>query len=509
MTREPDSAGATEAAPVERSRALRWFGRIGGPALALGVWFAFPAGLSSGGRAAAAIAVLMAVLWMTEAVPLPVTSLIPIGLFPLAGVATIEEATAPYANKVIFLFLGGFMLAIAMQRWGLHRRIALLTLLAAGTTPARIVGGFMVAAAVLSMWVSNTAAAIMLLPVGISVVRLAGNSAGEAPAPAGSPGSAFSTSLVLGIAYGSSIGSVATPIGTPPNLLMKGFVREAYGIDIGFAQWMAFGVPLAAAMLPLGWVLLTRVLFRLPADPLAGGREVIRRELAGLGPVSREEWTVSGIFMATASAWVLREPLTGWEFAVARVPGLAGLDDAGIAILAVLALFAVPVRLNQGVFVLDWESAKEVPWGLLLLFGGGLSLAAGIQRNGVDRWIGDRVEGLGHLPLLVVVTAVVALVILLTELTSNTATAATFLPILGAAAIGIGVSPLLLVVPATLAASFAFMLPVATPPNAVAFGSGEVSIARMVRAGIWFNLAGMVLILAVSFLVAAPVLGVR
>ncbi|HVL49944.1 MAG TPA: SLC13 family permease, partial [Actinomycetota bacterium] len=307
----------------------------------------------------------------------------------------------------------------------------------------------------------------------------------------------------------ASIGSVATPIGTPPNLLLKGFVRDSYGIDIGFAQWMAFGLPLVAVMLPLGWLLLTRMLFRLPRQPLAGGRDVIRRELSSLGPTSREEWTVFGVFSFTALAWIVREPLAGWEFALGRLPALQNLDDAGIAVLAVLALFIIPVRVRRGVFLLDWGVAKEIPWGLLLLFGGGLSLAAGIQANGVDGWIGDRIGGIGYLPLLVLMAAVVVLVIVLTELTSNTATAATFLPILGGVALGIGVSPLWLVVPATLAASFAFMLPVATPPNAVAFGSGQVSIGQMVRAGIWFNLIGIVLILLVVMFVAAPVLGIR
>ncbi|TVQ64323.1 MAG: DASS family sodium-coupled anion symporter [Phycisphaerales bacterium] len=511
---------------------MAWVGRIGAPILALAVYWLLPGAqpwpgaevdpgaLSDAGRAVAAVGVLMAVLWVTEALPLPATALLPLVLFPVLGVMSPAAAASPFADRVIFLFMGGFMLALAMERWGLHRRIALATVLLVGTRPPMLIGGFMLATAVLSMWMSNTATTVMMLPIGVSIIGLTLERLREAehefafdadgnPRPLTGAGSLrFATCLMLGIAYAASIGGVGTLIGTPPNAFLAGFVREAYGVDIGFGQWMLVGVPLALVMLFITWLLLTRVLYPTRIKELPGGRELIRDELRKLGPVSRAEWTVMGVFVFTALSWVLREPLTRWAWLADRAPGIRSVDDAAIAIVAAILLFAIPVNARKGVFTLNWESAVRLPWGVLLLFGGGLSLAAAVRATGVDAWIGHHVGALDTVPIIALVLIVIAVVIFLTELTSNTATAATFLPVLGGVALGIGADPLLLIVPAALAASCAFMMPVATPPNAIVFGSGHVTIGQMVRAGFWLNLISIMLITAATYALGAWALGI-
>lgn len=477
-----------------------WIGRLVGPPLALGVYLVLPAGeegLGSGGRATAAVVVLMAVLWMTEAMPLPATALIPVALFPVLGVLPIDETARAYANEVVFLFLGGFLIGKAMERWGLHRRIALLILTVAGATPGRLVAGVMVATAFLSMWISNTATVVMMFPIALSVLRAA--EAGERRPPA-----TFPVCLMLALAYAASIGSVGTIIGTPPNLLLRAFVEERYGVEIGFAQWMLVGVPLVLALLPLAWLVLTRIYP--PGSGALGARDAIAAERRDLGRMSRGEIVVLAVFAATASAWVLREPLAGWARLAELAPWIEDVSDAGIAMTGALVLFAFPVHPRRGEFALDWEAARDLPWGVLILVGGGLSLAAAVQANGVDTWIGGRLAGLGGLPALALVAAVAGAVVLLTEVSSNTATAATLLPVLGGVAGAIGVDPLTLVVPAALAASFAFMMPVATPPNAIVFASGRLTVAQMVRAGAWLNVIGVLAVTAVAFTTAAWVL---
>ncbi len=490
----------------------RWIGRFVGPPLAVMVYVLLPSGsdgLTSEGRAVAATAVLMAVFWMSEALPLAATSLLPLVLFPISGAVPIKETAASYADPIIFLFIGGFMIALAMQRWGLHKRIALVVLSHVGTQPRTLVGGFMVTTALLSMWVSNTATAVMMLPVGMSVLALV---LGEAAPSVGAPHDVSSASnsrsdehrnlalcLMLGIAFAASIGSIATLIGTPPNLFFRGFMSTTYGVEIGFGQWMLFGLPLAVVMLLVAWVLLTRVVYPPGDRPIAGSKEIIGQELAALGAMSRGEKNVLVVFLLTATAWVVREPLAGWGWLVDRVPLVTRLSDAGIAVAAALALFALPVDVRKGRFTLDWATAKQLPWGVLFLFGGGLTLAGAITATGVDVWIGEQLAGLGALPLVGLVACIAAVVLLLTEMTSNTATAATMLPILGGVAVTLGLDPLVLVVPATVSASLAFMLPVATPPNAVVFASGYVTIPQMVRTGVWLNLVGVVLVTAATF----------
>jgi solute carrier family 13 (sodium-dependent dicarboxylate transporter), member 2/3/5 len=447
-----------------------------------------PAGMEVAAWRAAAVGALMAVWWVSEAIPIPATALLPLALFPILGVLDIEAAAAPYANSVIFLFLGGFLIAQAMQRWELHKRIALMVIVAVGTQPIRLIGGFMLASGFLSMWVSNTATAVMMLPIGLSVIALALPKRGDRQIDPSE--SNFAICLMLGIAYACSIGGLGTLIGTPPNALLAGYMQETYGIEVGFAQWMVLGVPMVALGLPLTWLILTKVAFPVRLKTIQGGGETIRLELRKLGTWTRGERRVGIVFVLAALAWIFRPLAQTW---------IPGLSDAGIAIAAALALFLLPVDWGRGIFVLEWEDAKTLPWDVLVLFGGGLSLAAAISQTGLADWIGAEMTSLQALPTIGIVIAVTLVVIFLTELTSNTATAAAFLPILGSLAVGIGQNPLLLAIPAALAASCAFMMPVATPPNAIVYGSSFVTIPQMARAGLYLNLLFTVLIAGVGY----------
>ena len=457
-----------------------------------------PGDLSTAAWSVAALGALMAIWWISEAIPIPATALLPIVALPLLGVGSIGQATAPYANPLIFLFMGGFMIALAMQRWGLHKRIALTIVSAIGTSPQAIVLGFMVAAAFLSLWVSNTATALMMLPIALSVVKLAPVPA-DASAGQAQSIKAFGITLVLGIAYACNIGGVGTLIGTPPNALMAAYMLESHQVTIGFAEWMMVGLPLVIVGLPLIFWLLIKVLFPISLTHLPGGDDLITEQRRALGPISRQELGVAVVFIATASLWISRPWLQAW------VPGVS---DAGIAIGAALALFLIPAGPRHRGGLLDWDSVRDLPWGILILFGGGLSLASAIGQTGLDEAIGQLVLVLGTWPTVLLLGLAVALVILLTEVTSNTATAAAFLPVLGAAAIGLGHDPLLFAAPAAIAASCAFMLPVATPPNAVVYGSGLLTVPMMVRAGIWLNLLFAVLIVIVAYTLMGWVFGV-
>lgn len=526
MAEAVGASTATKGEPERKAPEVRrWTGLLLGVLLAIVVYLALPASLATEARATAGVGILMAVWWMTEAIPLPATALVPLVAFPLLevtpiGTVDVEDAgaaattsdllgaAAPYANPVIFLFLGGFMLARAMQRWGLHKRIALRTVLLVGTKPVMLVAGFMLATAFLSMWVSNTATTVMMLPIGLSVLVLVsqlgdGDSHGE-----GDPN--FAVALMLGIAYAASIGSLGTIIGTPPNGLLVSNLEEQ-GISIGFGQWMLFGVPIAVVFLLLAWLVLTQLVFRPRLKELPGGRQLIQRHLNELGPMSSGEWTVLAVFVSAALAWIFIPTLfgsDGVDVLKEALPFLTRVEDEVIAIAMAIALFIIPVRGRAGERVLDWDTAKQLPWGILLLFGGGLTLANQIKVTGLGGWIGEQVEGVGTVAVLVLVVLVAGLVLLLTELTSNTATTATFLPILIGVSGGLAVDPMLLAVPAALAATSAFMLPVATPPNAIAFGSGYIRMGHMVRAGIVLNVVGMVLITVAMFTLAGPVLGV-
>ncbi|KPK75209.1 MAG: anion transporter [Phycisphaerae bacterium SM23_30] len=512
------------------SAVVAWGGRFAGPLLALAVYYLLPEGknqLSDPARATAAIGTLMAVWWMTEALPLPATSLLPLILFPLARVfpdaatgAQIEQAAAPYANPFIFLFMGGFMIAQAIERWNLHRRIALLTVLTVGTRPARMIAGFMIATAMLSMWISNTATTVMMLPIGLSVITLLTDRFCR-PAQQILQGvrregqfeaddlSGFAVCLMLGIAYAASIGGVGTLVGTPPNVFFAGFMLEQYQITLGFGRWMCLGLPLVVIFLLIAWFILTKVVFPIRISQIPGGRRLIHEELNKLGPMSRGEWTVLVVFLLTACGWILRGPVTSWLWLRERVPAITELNDAMIALAGALVLFVIPVDAKRSQFALDWPTARKLPWGMLLLFGGGLCLASAVTGSGLDQWIGNLMKAWYGLPSVVLVLLVTAVVIFLTELTSNIATATTFLPILGGVAVGIGAEPLLLLAPAALAASCAFMLPVATPPNAIVFGSGHITIGQMIKAGLWLNLIGIILIPLLMYILGAWMLGVN
>lgn len=499
------------------ARAGRWIGPLAAVAVFLLLSWSDPS-LADAAKTTAAVGVLLAVWWMTEAMPLPATALLPLVLFPLTGVLSFDEAATPYANKFIFLFMGGFILALALERWNLHRRIALLTVLAVGTHPRRLIAGFMIATAFLSMWISNTATTVMMLPIGTSlVVLLRDRMAGSPAEPTTVDGDAvplppelasFAVCMMLGIAYAASIGGVGTLIGTPPNTFFAGFMNEQ-GIAIGFGQWMLFALPLVVVFLTLTWLMLTRLIFPIRIEQLSGGRALIRAELHKLGPMTRAQWSVLCVFSLTALAWIVREPLANWTWLVERVPAVTRVNDSIIALVAALSLFLIPVDARRGVFALDWPTARRLPWGILLLFGGGLSFAAAVEKSELAQWIGEQVSGLSALPVVVIVVCVVAIVIFLTEITSNLATASAFLPILFGVAQGIGMDPLLLLAPAALAASCAFMLPVATPPNAIVFGSGHVTIGQMMKAGIWLNLVGILLIPVLMYTIGALVFAAR
>jgi sodium-dependent dicarboxylate transporter 2/3/5 len=452
-----------------------------------------PSGLSAAGWRTAAVALLMAVWWVTEAIPIPATALLPLALFPTLGVLKAADAAAPYSNDLIYLFMGGFLLAVTMERWGLHKRVALRIMSAVGTSPKRLVFGFMLATAFISMWISNTATAAMMLPIALAVGEMFRPQDQEGPYE-------FGISLMLGVAFASSIGGIATLIGTPPNAVLAGAVSEIFHRQIGFLQWMAVGVPVAAVMLPLAWLVLTHFLY--PPGKLSGdATTILAGERAKLGAPSRGEKLTGLVFALTAVAWILRSPKT---FGSVTIPGIQtwapSVSDSTIAIAAAVALFLIPVDLKRGEFVLDWKTAKRIPWGVLVLFGGGLSLARAMERSGLAGWIGGAVSALGTIPTVLIIALVVALFALLTEFTSNTATATMAMPIMAGAALGLGVEPITLMTTACLATSMAFMLPAATPPNAIVFSSGYLTVSQMLKAGIVLD------ILAIGVITAAATL---
>lgn len=454
-------------------------------------------------RVTAATTVLMATWWMTEAIPLAATALLPIVIFPITQVASFSEVGSPYASSTIFLFLGGFLLALGLQRWNLHRRLALGVLTIVGTSPRRLVLGFMIATGFLSMWVSNTATAVVMLPIGTSVLALTAESVGGWKNQ-----KKFSTALMLSIAYSASIGSLGTLIGTPPNALLAGYMEESHGITIGFGRWMMVGVPVAVVFMVLAWLVLITV-FKPEMKEIPGGRALIREEIKKLGSWTFPQVAVGIIFVAAAVCWVFVPLIIDWlgmeEFVY---------DDAIVGITAGLLMFTIPANGRSGVRLLDWKTASELPWDVLLLFGGGLALSAMFSASGLSLWIGEISKGLGSLPTILLVFAIAALILFLTEFTSNTATAATFLPIMGGVAVGLGLTEggehnvLLLTIPVALAATCAFMLPVATPPNAIAYGSGYVKIGDMIKGGIWLNLIGLVLTTLAVYFIAIPVFGI-
>jgi solute carrier family 13 (sodium-dependent dicarboxylate transporter), member 2/3/5 len=440
------------------------------------------------------IALLIAVWWITEVIPLAVTSLLPVVLFPLAGVMDGRLVAAQYFNDVIFLFMGGFMVALAMQRWNLHRRIALNIMLFTGVSPPRILLGFMLASAFLSMWISNTATAMMMLPIAISIIQ-------ELEKIRADKGETrFSIGLLLGIAYGSSIGGISTLVGTPPNLSFVRIFHISFpdAPEIAFSQWVLMALPVAILLFFTTWWVLHLFFSPKKSDRIVVSKLVIVRQLQKLGPRSWEEGVVSVAFLLMALLWLFRADLVLGSF---TLPGWGSLlpygnllNDGSVAIAMAVALFIIPSRNKKGTTLLDWNTASALPWHILLLFGGGFALAAGFKESGLSLWFGEQLIGITGFHPLLIMLAICLIMTFLTELTSNTATTEMVLPILAGIAITTNINPLLLMVPATLSASLAFMLPVATPPNAIVFGTGKITMAQMARTGLLLNLIGAVVV---------------
>ncbi len=448
-----------------------------------------PAEMSPEAQRVLASTAWIATWWVTEAIPIPVTSLLPIVLFPLTGAMAVGDTTAPYANPNVFLFMGGFMIAVCMEKWNLHRRVALLIINKVGTSPNRLVLGFMVATGFLSMWISNTATTMMMLPIGLAVILQVATLIQERGIKGIDVRKGkfnFGTCLMLSIGYSASIGGVATLIGTPPNIIFAGAAEELLGATIGFAHWMAFGLPISIVFMVIAWLYMTRIAYPTKLKEIPGSREIIRKDLDKLGEITTEEKMIAAVFIFVALAWISR------AFVLENIFPM--IDDALIAVMGAIITFIIPVDIKTGKFLNDWNTAVKVPWGILLLFGGGLAIAAGFSNSGLAEWIAMQLSILEGSSMIFIMLALVALVIYLTEITSNTATTSMMMPIMAAMAAAMHVHPYMLMITAAAAASYAFMLPVATPPNAVIFGSGYITIPQMVRAGSWLNIAGIIVI---------------
>jgi sodium-dependent dicarboxylate transporter 2/3/5 len=452
----------------------------------------------------------MAVWWICESMPLAGTALVPLVAFPLMKVVPARQVAASYASPEIYLFMGGFFIAVAMQRWNLHRRIALRIVSLVGLRGDRIILGFMVATAFLSMWISNTATTMMMLPIALAVLitldrHLGGNQAGTG---------GFKIALMLAIAYAANIGGIGTLIGTPPNIVFAAQVRSLFpdADEISFLRWLMIGLPLVVVFIPITWLVLTRLAFRRVHTDFGGGAEVIERERRGLGPMSSGEKRTLVIFCCTVLAWITRADITIGGVTLRGWASYASLGryvhDATIAIAAAIALFVTPVDWQRGIFVLNWKSAREIPWGILILFGGGIALGRGFLESGLAERMAGLMEVSGGAPVLVLVLLTALLVTFLTEITSNTAIATIFLPILAATAVGLRMHPFILMIPATVSASCAFMLPVATPPNAIVFSSGAIPMTGMVRVGVLMNLIGVALVTLIMYLLAFRLFGI-
>ena len=445
-----------------------------------------PDGLTESAWLVAAVAVLMVTWWATEAIPIPVTSLLPLAIFPILGVTSIETAALPYANKNIYLFLGGFLIALSIERSGLHKRLALIMIKKIGSDGPKLIGGFMLVSALISMWVMNTSTTLMLLPIGLAICTVV---AKTVPNMSEKDKSNFDKALLLSIAYAATIGGMSTLVGTAPNIVFSSHMQEFYGLEISMIGWMKLGVPVSICMLTLAWLILTKVVYPVNFASSDETKNTLSKMLADMGPMSKDEFRVGIVFFIAASLWMFRSLIDNY---------VIGLTDAGIAILVAIALFIIPSSGRNGE-LLSWEQSSKLPWGLLLLFGGGLSLGVQINDTGLGLWIGQSLESLKTVPLIFLVMAVAALIIFLTEVTSNVATTSTFLPVFGSVAVAVGVAPEVLTVPVVLAASCAFMLPVATPPNAIVYGANKFKIIDMMRAGFFINIAGIFVVTVFAY----------
>ena len=448
-----------------------------------------PKGISPEAWKVLAMASLMLIWWISEAVPIAVTSLLPLVLLPSMGVAKLEAAAAPYANPVVYLFMGGFVIALAMEKWALHKRIALQIVNMTGTNANGIIGGFMMATAFISMWISNTATAIMMLPIGLSIITLMQNQI--SPDKENEKGLRnFSISMMLAIAYGANIGGTATIIGTPPNVVFAGYMRENFNVEVTFLTWMMIGTPFAIILLIFTYFLTVKVLFPNNLGNFGGAKEIINSELKELGPMTTGEKLTLFIFMSTALSWIFRLQID------AIFPAIK-ISDTTIALVAAMLLFIIPVSLHKKEFLLNWSDTEKLPWGILLLFGGGLSLADSLASTGIINIIGDQFKGLDSEGWVFII-GLSTVSLFLTEVMSNVALVTIFLPVVGAIAVGAGIPPIQLCIPVTIAASCAFMFPMSTPPNAIVFASGRITIGQMAKAGFILNL---ITILVIAFLV--------
>lgn len=472
-------------------------GLLAGPLFAalIGIFFA-PEGMPREAVLVAAIGSWMAIWWATEAIPVAITAFLPLIALPILGVAPIREISAPYAHPIIYLFFGGFVVALAIERCGLHRRIALGIFRLVGTDARALVGGFMIAAAVVSMWISNTSTTLMLLPIAVSVVTVIGETMPELEVKQRSH---FGTALLLGLAYGATLGGLSTLVGTPPNAFMAGFMSDNYGVEIDFARWMLVGVPVSIILLPIAWFSLTHIIFPVKFKASQEAAKHIASMHSGLGGMSKAEWRTGALFVFLVLGWMFRGQFSD-------IPLIGEISDTGVAMIAAVAAFLIPSG-DRGKSLMDWEDMTRLPWGVLILFGGGLALASAVSSSGLALWLGQQLSPLGAVNLALLVVAAAALVIFLTELTSNLATTATFLPVIAAIAVETGQDPLVFVIPITLAASCAFMLPVATPPNAIVFSSGLVSIPKMARAGLALNIIAVAVLSVIALTLAPMVFG--
>ncbi|MEC0303365.1 SLC13 family permease [Terribacillus saccharophilus] len=482
-------------------------GLLLGPLLFFSViLFYYPEGLSYEGRMVLATTLWVATWWITEAIPIPATSLLPLILLPITQGLDGDTAASSYGDPIVFLFLGGFLIAMAMEKWNLHKRIALNIISVVGTSTSRIVLGFMIATGFLSMWVSNTAAVMMMLPIGTAIIYQASQAAKASKQDIREDNKKFEKSLVFAIGYAGTIGGLGTLIGTPPNIILAAMASSLFGVEISFGGWMLVAVPIVIVLLFSTWFYLTKFVFRIKMKELPGGKELILKQKRDLGKMSFEEKAVLAVFTFAAFMWVSRTFL--WqEDAVLEIIAIPGISDTTIAVLAGVLLFLIPSLNKKGQRILDWDVSKELPWGVLLLFGGGLAVAAGFTSSGLSQWIGDQLTVLEGLNIFVIIIISTTLVLFLTEITSNTATATMILPVMASLALALDVHPYAIMVPAAMAANCAFMLPVGTPPNAIIFASGKITIAEMVRTGFVLNIFTLILLILGVFALVGPLWG--
>lgn len=488
------------------SFARTYFGIVAGLATAVAIMLLpLPDGMSEAGRRTGAVSAVMAIWWISEAIPIAATALLPVFAFPLLGVSSTRDACAPYADPVNLFFLGGLMIAAAVERWGLQRRLALHVMSRLGGSPRQLVLGFMTATALISMWTSNAATTMMMLPIAIAVI--------EHFEGRGVDTSAFAPALMVSVAYAASIGGVGTLVGTPPNVIFAGALTRLFpeAPPVGFAPWMMVGTPIAIAMTPLSWLFLTRVAFRVPASAAGGDVALLRRELAELGPISTPERRVLLLFAATALLWIFRADLDVGPFTVPGwtriLPNPRAVDDTVIAVAMATLLFVLPSG-EPGIRLLGDDWVKRVPWGVLVLLGSGFALAAAVESSGLAGWLAERLGQIGSMPPLLLILVITTLLVVLTEFTVNSAITALMMPVLAATARGLQVDPRLLMIPATLGASFGFMMPGGTAPNAMVFASGRLTVAQMVRAGIGLDVLGIIVISLVFYFIGIPVFGI-